>query len=171
LHFRQYTSQNYKFHEDKPSNISNNTLTLKDSLKVIRSCKSKKVRQYSDHICCAFMCLYILSSVLWCLLRFPHKNDVRFSLPPVVSGTAHVVFALYVCLHIAVYNTYSVVFFFEWRTLCCQFLWIAPHFFLLPLRYSPTFIYYLKNTTQKTKEEFEDTKGVIRICISRRTEN
>jgi len=24
------------------------------------------------------MCLYVLSSVVWCLLRFPHKNDVRF---------------------------------------------------------------------------------------------
>ena len=24
------------------------------------------------------MCLYVLSSVLWCPLRFPHGNNVRF---------------------------------------------------------------------------------------------
>ena len=29
-------------------------------------------------LCCPIMCLYVLSSVLWCPLRFPHKNDVRF---------------------------------------------------------------------------------------------
>ena len=27
---------------------------------------------------CPFMYLYVLSSVLWCQLRFQHKNDVRF---------------------------------------------------------------------------------------------
>jgi hypothetical protein len=29
-------------------------------------------------LCCSIMCLYVLSSVLWCPLRFPHENDVRF---------------------------------------------------------------------------------------------
>ena len=29
-------------------------------------------------LCCPIMCLYVLSSVLWCPLRFPHTNDVRF---------------------------------------------------------------------------------------------
>jgi hypothetical protein len=29
-------------------------------------------------VCCPIMCLYVLSSVLWCPLRIPHKNDVRF---------------------------------------------------------------------------------------------
>ena len=29
-------------------------------------------------LCCLTMCLYILSSVLWYPLWFPHKNDVRF---------------------------------------------------------------------------------------------
>ena len=24
-----------------------------------------------------YICLYVLSSVLWCQLRFPHRNDVR----------------------------------------------------------------------------------------------
>ena len=27
-------------------------------------------------LCCPIMCLYVLDSVLWCPLRFPHKNDV-----------------------------------------------------------------------------------------------
>ena len=37
---------------------------------------------------CHIMCIYILSSVLWCLLQFPHKNHrrmrhgFRFLLPP-----------------------------------------------------------------------------------------
>ena len=64
------------------------------------------------------MCLYVLRSVLWCPLRFPHKNDVQFIftssclledscciylqlfvgglmlyLPPVVCWRAHVVFS------------------------------------------------------------------------------
>jgi hypothetical protein len=29
-------------------------------------------------LCCPIMYLYVLSSVLWCPLRFLHKNDVRF---------------------------------------------------------------------------------------------
>jgi len=33
---------------------------------------------------CPIMCLYVLSSVLWCPLRFPHKTDVRFVLAGVL---------------------------------------------------------------------------------------
>jgi hypothetical protein len=29
-------------------------------------------------LCCPIMCFYVLSSVLWCLFWFPHKNDGRF---------------------------------------------------------------------------------------------
>ena len=36
------------------------------------------------------MCLYVLSSVLWCSLRFPHKNDVRF----VFTSTCCLLFTL-----------------------------------------------------------------------------
>ena len=38
-----------------------------------------------------------------CLLRFPHKNDVRLCLPPVV------IFTLFACVCIVVSNTYCVV--------------------------------------------------------------
>ena len=27
-------------------------------------------------LCCPFMCLFVLSSVMWCLLRFPNKDYV-----------------------------------------------------------------------------------------------
>jgi hypothetical protein len=27
-------------------------------------------------LCCSIVCPYVLSSVLWCSLRFPHKNDI-----------------------------------------------------------------------------------------------
>ena len=37
-------------------------------------------------LCCPIMCLYVLSSMLWCPLQFPHENDVQLSLPPVVFG-------------------------------------------------------------------------------------
>jgi hypothetical protein len=39
-------------------------------------------------LCCPIMCLYVLSSVLWCPLRFPHKNGVLFvfSITPLVSS-------------------------------------------------------------------------------------
>jgi hypothetical protein len=29
-------------------------------------------------LCCHIMCLYVLSSVLRCALRYPHKSDIRF---------------------------------------------------------------------------------------------
>ena len=51
------------------------------------------------------------------------------------------------CLCIVVSNTYLIVFFvllfFVLYTLCCQFLWIIQ--FWLPLRYSPTFLFYRTN--------------------------
>jgi len=33
---------------------------------------------FFSFLCCPIMCLYVLSFVLWCQLRFPHQNDVRF---------------------------------------------------------------------------------------------
>jgi hypothetical protein len=29
-------------------------------------------------LCCSITCLFVPSSALWCPLRFPHENDVRF---------------------------------------------------------------------------------------------
>ena len=48
----------------------------------------------------SIMCLYVLSSVLWCQLRFPHKIDIRLFVEGLMS------FLRYLCLS----NTYCVVF-------------------------------------------------------------
>ena len=37
-----------------------------------------RVAHLYGFLCCAIMCLYVMSSLLWCPLRFPHKNDVWF---------------------------------------------------------------------------------------------
>ena len=65
-------------------------------------------------LCCAIMCLYVLSSVLWCPLRFPHKAMLGLSLLPVVCRRVHVLFAL------IVFFAYSGV----QHILCCVFLHI-----------------------------------------------
>ena len=49
-------------------------------------------------LCCPIMCLYLLSSVLWCPLRFPHKNHVRFVLSPVVLRRG-ISYLRYLCLY------------------------------------------------------------------------
>ena len=105
---------------------------------------------------------YVLSSMQWCLLRFPHKTTFGSSLPPVVCWREHVLFALFVFACAQWCITYILLCF---SSNCVHFV---ASFSRLSLRYSPMFIYYLKNTTQKTKEEYEDTKVVIRICISKK---
>jgi hypothetical protein len=47
-------------------------------------------------LCCHIMCLYVLSSLLWCLLRFPYQTISGSSLHPVVCRRAHIVFTLFV---------------------------------------------------------------------------
>ena len=61
--------------------------------------------------CCPIMCLYVLSSVLSCRLRFPHTNDVRFVVTCncLKEGSCHS-YAICICLRIVVSNTYCVVF-------------------------------------------------------------
>jgi hypothetical protein len=59
---------------------------------------------------CPIKCFYILSSVLWCLLRFPHKNNVCFvfTSSSLLEGSC-LIYVIYVYLHIVVSNTYCVV--------------------------------------------------------------
>ena len=87
---------------------------------------------------CPIVCLYVLSSVLWCPLRYPHKNYVRF-----VFTSSCLIHVICVCLCIVVSNTYCVVSLlclsFAFCAQCCQFLWIVNS--RLPLRYSLTFIF------------------------------
>jgi len=44
------------------------------------------------------MCLYVTSSVLWCPLRFPHKNDVRFVFTPQLFEVGLMSYLRYLCL-------------------------------------------------------------------------
>ena len=56
------------------------------------------------------MCLFAPSVVLWCSLRFPHKNDVHFVFTSscLLEGSCHIYVAC-VCLCVVVSNTYCVV--------------------------------------------------------------
>jgi hypothetical protein len=49
-----------------------------------------RVANLFSFLCCPIMYPSVHSSVLWCPLRFPHENDVRFVLPLVVCRRAHV---------------------------------------------------------------------------------
>jgi hypothetical protein len=56
------------------------------------------------------------------------------------------IYVICFCLHVLVFNTFCVVFFFMLCALSCRFLWIV-HFWLL-LWYALTFIYCLKQPHQ-----------------------
>ena len=67
----------------------------------INHCLSLWTRSFGHYVAhlfklmsCSSMCLYVLSSVLCCPVRFLHNNYVRSSLPPDVCIRAHVLFAL-----------------------------------------------------------------------------
>jgi len=52
-------------------------------------------------VCGPIMCSYVLTSVLWCLLRFPHKHYVRFVfISSCLWECACRVYVVYVCLRI-----------------------------------------------------------------------
>jgi hypothetical protein len=88
-------------------------------------------------LCCPIVCLYILSSVLWCPLRFPHNTMFCSLLPPVVCRERIYHLRYIVSLRIVVSNTYCDLFLFCFLRLVfpilpvsldCQFL-IAPSVF------------------------------------------
>ena len=61
-------------------------------------------------LCCPIMCLYLLSSVLLCSLRFPHENDVRFVFTSsCLQEGSCLIYVICVCLCIVVFNTYYIV--------------------------------------------------------------
>jgi hypothetical protein len=84
------------------------------------------------------MFLYVLRSVLWCPLRFPHINDVCFFFASscLYEGSC-LIYVICVCFHIlcCVFALYVFVV----CILCYQFLWIAH--FRLPL--SLAFVYLI----------------------------
>jgi hypothetical protein len=52
---------------------------------------------------CPIMCLYVLNSMLWCQLRFPHLKDVRFVFTSsCLYEDSCVIYIICACLHIVV---------------------------------------------------------------------
>jgi len=107
-----------------------------------------RVAHRFSFLCWHSMCLYILSSVLRCPLRFPHKTVFGLSIPPVVCRRARVLFMLFAFACVSYCPTHIVLHFFYsffvvvLCTQCCQFLWLVHSW--LPLRFSLTFIYWWK---------------------------
>ena len=96
-------------------------------------------------LCCPIMYLYILSSVIWCPLRSPHKSHVHFVFTySSFQERSCLINIICVCLRFVVSNTYCVVLFILIVIVlcakCCQSLWIV--YYWLSLRYSLTFIYF-----------------------------
>jgi hypothetical protein len=82
---------------------------------------------WASSLCCPIMCLYIQSSMFWCLLLFIHKNDVRFVFASSCLWEGS--FLICVCLHI-----YSGV----QHILCCVFVMFV---FVLPVSLDCPFLF------------------------------
>ena len=81
--------------------------------------------------------------------RFLHKNNVSFVfIPSCLQEGSCLIYVICVCLHLAVTNTYCVVFLFCFSSSCvpyvASFSGLIVHF-LLPLQCSLTFIYNLEH--------------------------
>jgi hypothetical protein len=104
-----------------------------------------RVAHRFSFLCCPIMCLYLLSSVLWCRLRFPHKNDARFVFTSSCFRRAHVLFTLFVFVCIEWCTAHSVLCFcfvilrLVWPVLSVSLDNPIVHVWL-PLLYSLTFI-------------------------------
>ena len=86
-------------------------------------------------LCCPILCPYFPSSVPWCPLWFPHKNDVQlffFYLKLIVGGLRS--YLRYLCL-LAYSDVQHILccvfdlFVFVLCNLCCQLFWIVPSVF------------------------------------------
>ena len=88
-------------------------------------------------LCCPIVCIYVLSSVWWFPLLFPHRKEVRF-----VFKRARVLFTLFVFVYVQWCPTHIVLCFCCFSlflcTISCQFLWIVNFWF--PIRYFLTFV-------------------------------
>jgi hypothetical protein len=81
------------------------------------------------------MCLYVLSSVLWCPLRFPHTTMFGSFFPPVVCRREHISYLHFLCLF-ALSGVRHI--------LCCVFVlfvFVNPMLPFSGLSYSLTFIW------------------------------
>jgi hypothetical protein len=97
---------------------------------------------------CPIMCLYVLSYVLWCSLRFPYKNYIWFIF---ISSCVHenscLIYVTCVCVCKVVSNTYCVVFF------CFVFFVLLPvsldySFLIVPSVFSNVYLRAILIRTQ-----------------------
>ena len=80
------------------------------------------------------MCLFFLSSVLWCSLWLLHKNDVQFIfIFNCLFVCSCLIYVICVSLRIMVSTTYCVVFLFSFSSSCVSYavlsIFIAPSVF------------------------------------------
>jgi hypothetical protein len=133
-------------------------------------------------------CVYLLTSVFWCLLRFPHKNDVRFFIISIffVAGAHALLTLIWVCLGIMVSKAYYVVFLFSFSyhmynikpiSLDCHFLlgarvaqWVRSLDLtaltsLSPIRreFTPSFVNYKKGALDSHLQVIKFTSCLPRI--------
>ena len=107
---------------------------IKQSAHVFHSIYSEKVWRYQRRksYYCPIMCLYVLSSMVWCSLLFLYKNDVRFVFvwglmsylrylclfgSSLYDGSC-LIYVICVCLRVVMSNTYCVVFLFCLSSSC-----------------------------------------------------
>ena len=82
-----------------------------------------RVAHLFSFLFCPIMCLYVLSSVLQCLLRFPHtKNDMFVFTSSCLQDGSCLIYVFCVRLHIVVSNTYFVVFLFCFSLSCVPYV-------------------------------------------------
>ena len=84
-------------------------------------------------LCCSVTYLYVLNPVLWCPLRFPQKNDVRFVFSSsCLYECSCLIYVSCVCLRIVVSNTHCVVFLLCGSSSCVTYVasWVV-HVWLL----------------------------------------
>jgi len=107
-----------------------------------------RVAHLFSFLCGPIMCLYVLSSVSWCPLRFPHKGNIRLVFTSKLFVEGLMSYLRYLCLptHSNIQHILCCVcalFVYILYTLCCQFSGLSRHFWLL-LRYFLMFIWSIR---------------------------
>ena len=82
------------------------------------------VANFFSFLCCPIMCHYVLSSVLWCPIRCPHKMMFGSSLPPVVCRRAFILLVFCVCLRIVKSNILLFLIFLVFCTVLVFFVFV-----------------------------------------------
>ena len=74
-------------------------------------------------MCCRIVRIYVLNLLVWCPLRYPHKDDVGFVfISSCLYGGSCRIYVTCVCLRIVVSNTYCVVFLLYISSSCVPYV-------------------------------------------------